>query len=233
MGLVPKDLAAMAYQLALGGIDLIKDDHGLANQAFSPFQARVSRCAEAVARANRETGRRSLYVVNVTAPSGRALPRAMAAASAGAGALVVSPGLSGWDVLRELAAADLPGLPLLCHPALLGTFVADRRHGFAHRVLFGQLPRLAGADAVIFPTYGGRFAFSRENCREIVEGTGEPFGSCRPTLPVAGGGISLDRLPALREFYGTDVVFLIGSWLRKAGPDLVENCRRFARAAGG
>lgn len=233
MGLAPEDLAAMAYQLAVGGIDLIKDDHGLADQACSPFAERVARCAEAVAKANRETGRRSLYIANVTAPSGQALPRALAAASAGAGGLVVSPGLAGWDALRELAAAARPGRPVLCHPALLGTFVADRRHGLAHGLLFGRLPRLAGADAVIFPTFGGRFAFSREDCREIVEGTGEPLGSCRPSFPVAGGGIGLDRLPELREFYGRDVVFLIGSRLRLAGPDLIENCRRFARAAGG
>lgn len=233
MGLPAKDLATMAYQLALGGIDLIKDDHGLADQAFSPFAERVARCTEAVAKANGETGRRSLYAPNVTAPTGLSLPRSLAAKVAGAGAVVISPGLAGWDAVREIAADARVALPVLCHPALLGTFVADPRQGIAHYVLFGQLPRLAGADAVIFPTHGGRFAFSAEDCRAIVAGTGDPLGPCRPAFPVAGGGISLDRLGELREFYGPDVVLLIGSWLRLAGPDLIANCRRFYRAVAG
>ena len=61
MGLSVADLAELAYRFALGGIDLIKDDHGLTNQSFCPFEERVCRCAEAVARANRQTGRRCLY----------------------------------------------------------------------------------------------------------------------------------------------------------------------------
>src|SRR5690606_2754524 len=56
MGLSAKALAEFAYRFALGGMDVIKDDHGLANQSFAPFKERVERCAEAVARANRETG---------------------------------------------------------------------------------------------------------------------------------------------------------------------------------
>jgi ribulose-bisphosphate carboxylase large chain len=50
-------LAEMAYQLALGGIDVIKDDHGLANQTWSPFEERVTACCAAVAKANEETGK--------------------------------------------------------------------------------------------------------------------------------------------------------------------------------
>ena len=68
LGLSPEGLAELAYRFALGGIDIIKDDHGLADQNFARFRDRVQRCAEAVARANRETGGRSIYVPNVTAP---------------------------------------------------------------------------------------------------------------------------------------------------------------------
>ena len=60
MGLPAADLADLAYQLALGGVDIIKEDHGLTDQPFAPFAERVPRCAEAVARANRQTGYRCL-----------------------------------------------------------------------------------------------------------------------------------------------------------------------------
>ncbi len=56
MGLSPKDLASQAYQFALGGIDIIKDDHGLGNQPFCPYDERVYRCAQAVSEANQKSG---------------------------------------------------------------------------------------------------------------------------------------------------------------------------------
>ena len=73
MGLSAADLADLAYQLALGGVDIIKEDHGLTDQPFAPFDERVPRCAEAVALANRQTGYRCLYVPNITAPAARSL----------------------------------------------------------------------------------------------------------------------------------------------------------------
>ena len=45
MGLPPEALAEEAYRCALGGIDLIKDDHGLMDQPFAPFRERVERAA--------------------------------------------------------------------------------------------------------------------------------------------------------------------------------------------
>src|SRR3569833_3722152 len=45
-GLPPEGLAAIAAQMAQGGLDFIKDDHGIANQAYSPFAARVHAIAE-------------------------------------------------------------------------------------------------------------------------------------------------------------------------------------------
>src|SRR5512143_1333908 len=97
MGLPPAALAELARQFALGGIDIIKDDHGLADQPFAPFRERVERCAEAVSRANRLTGYRCLYMANITGE--QALERALFARQAGAGALLVAPGLMGFDAI--------------------------------------------------------------------------------------------------------------------------------------
>src|SRR4029079_1413938 len=45
-------LAHLARVFALAGVDVIKDDHGLANQAFSPFAARVPAVQKAITEAN-------------------------------------------------------------------------------------------------------------------------------------------------------------------------------------
>ncbi|HEX9021055.1 MAG TPA: RuBisCO large subunit C-terminal-like domain-containing protein [Nitrospirota bacterium] len=228
MGLSCPELADLAYQFALGGMDIIKDDHGLTDQPCSPFEERVKRCAQAVQRANRETGRPSLYVANITAPNGDVRKRARIARKAGAGGLMVAPGLIGFDLMRELAGDDAIGLPIMTHPALQGSFVTGPG-GMSHGVIFGQLARIAGADATIFPNFGGRFSFSREECREIVAGTAEPMAHLKSIFPAPGGGMSLARVPEMLETYGPDLVFLIGGGLFKHGPDLVENCRYFRK----
>ena len=66
MGLEPAQLAALCGTFARAGIDLIKDDHGLADHPFCPFEARVEACLAAIEAAARETGRRALYVPNLT-----------------------------------------------------------------------------------------------------------------------------------------------------------------------
>jgi ribulose-bisphosphate carboxylase large chain len=226
------ELADLAYRFALGGMDIIKDDHGLTDQCCSPFEERVERCAEAVRRANRETGGQAIYVANVTAPNSAVAGRARFAKAAGAGGIMVAPGLVGFDLMRELADDAAIGLPVLTHPALQGSFVTGQG-GIAHGVIFGRLARLAGADATIFPNFGGRFAFTREECGEIVRGCIEPMGRLRTILPAPGGGMNLDRVPEMLETYGRDLIFLIGGGLFKHGPDLVENCRHFRKMVEG
>jgi len=226
MGLSSIELADLAYRFSLGGMDIIKDDHGLSDQSCSPFAERVKRCAEAVARGNRETGGRSIYVANITAPHKEVLKRARIAKDAGAGGLMAAPGLIGFDLMRELADDDTLALPILTHPALQGSFVTGP-NGIAHGVLFGQLARLAGADATIFPNFGGRFSFSGEECKAIVTGTQTPMGRIKPIFPAPGGGMSLEKVPEMLETYGRDLIFLIGGGLFKHGPDLVENCQYF------
>lgn len=230
MGLGVAELAEVAYRFALGGIDLIKDDHGLADQPFAPFAERAERCAEAVRRANAETGLSCLYVPNVGAPADRLMRRARQARALGAGGLLVAPGLMGWDGMRALAADPAIGLPILCHPALLGGFIAAPDGGIAHGVLFGQLARLAGADATIYPNWGGRFAFSRAACLDIAQACRAP-GPLPPIVPAPGGGMDLGRVPEMLAAYGNDVVLLIGGALHQQGPDLVGNCRRFRALA--
>lgn len=226
MGLSADELAELAYKCALGGIDIIKDDHGLTDQCFAPFAKRVKACAAAVARANRETGGASVYVANVTAGPRDIFRRAALAKEYGAGGLLVAPALVGLDTMRALADDDALGLPVISHPAFQGSYVIGG-DGLSHYALYGQIARLAGADATIYPNFGGRFSFSKAECSSIVDGTAAPMENVRPIFPCPGGGMSLERVPELLEVYGRDVIFLIGGGLFKHGPDLVANCRYF------
>lgn len=227
MGLSAEALAEQAYQMALGGIDLIKDDHGLANQPFAPYRERVERCASAVERANGETGYCCVYIPNISAAPHTLFERAALAKQAGAGGLMVAPGLVGLEAMRQLADDDRLDLPILSHPTVQGSFVTSPDQGIAHGVLFGLLARLAGADGTIFPNYGGRFSFSRAECADIAQASAAPLAHLRPIFPAPGGGMTLARVPEMLELYGREVIFLIGGGLHQRGPDLVDNCRYF------
>jgi len=215
LGLGAEALAELAYRYARSGIDLVKDDHGLANQAIAPFAARVEACAAAVARANAETGGRSVYVPNVSGPAPAVHARACAAKAAGAGAVMVCPGLVGFDAMRALADDDALALPVVSHPAFHGSFVASPDQGISHYVLYGSLQRLAGADASIYPNVGGRFAFSAEECREIADGCNDPFGGLAPIFATPGGGMQLETVPRMRGLYGDRVIYLVGGGLHR------------------
>ncbi|MCS6849120.1 MAG: RuBisCO large subunit C-terminal-like domain-containing protein [Anaerolineae bacterium] len=229
MGLSATELAELAYTLALGGIDIIKDDHGLADQPFAPFHERVARCAEAVSRANRITGLKCIYAPNVSGCGEETLRRAYSARQLGAGALLIAPGLVSFGMMQQIASDERIGLPILGHPALLGSFAVHPDYGISHYTIFGQLMRLAGADATIFPNYGGRFSFSQKACKAIAQAASEPMGRLRSIFPAPAGGMTIERVPEMRTVYGNDVILLIGGGLHTHSPDLLANCREFRR----
>jgi len=215
LGLSVPQLAQLAYGFARAGVDLIKDDHSLVDQASAPFGERVERCQEAVARANAETGGNALYFPNVTSVASVMSERAAAARRAGCRGVLVNALPVGLDAVGEIAATT--GLAIVSHPALAGAFFQPH-HGFAPDVLLGDLFRVAGSDAVIYPNVGGRFTFSAATCAAINARLRAPLGPVAPAFPAPGGGIDAGRVPHWIERYGADTIFLIGGSLY-AQPD--------------
>jgi ribulose-bisphosphate carboxylase large chain len=233
LGSSPRELARRAAEAALGGVDLIKDDHGLGDQEWAPFRERVLTVAEHVARANRASGGATLYAPNLTGPVDRLPERLETVAEAGLRAALVAPMLLGLDTVRALAATS--GLALIAHPAFAGSLVTGpgaTGHALPPGVLFGDLFRLAGADAVVFPHAGGRFPFALDDCRDLERHLTAPLGALRGALPVFAGGIDAARLEQVIPLYGADVVYLIGGSLflqpdvRAAASELARRVRR-------
>ncbi len=212
-----EELAALAGIFAAAGIDVIKDDHGLADQASTPFDARVRAVQHAVTMANRATGGRTLYAPSLTGGPKRQLTQLRSARDAGVGAVLIAPMISGLGALQELAGE---GLPILAHPALAG---ASR---IRQPLLLGKLFRLVGADAVIYPNHGGRFGFSSDLCREIASVLRTPWLGMAASVPVPAGGMHPDRVEELVDFYGRDVMLLIGGALLEAN-DVAAAARAF------
>jgi ribulose-bisphosphate carboxylase large chain len=155
------------------------------------------------------------------------------AKEAGAGGLMLMPGHCGLDFMRRVADDVSIDLPIMSHPAFLGSYVLSSEFGVNHRVLHGQLLRLAGADLSVFPNYVGRFAsYSRADCEGIAQGCTAPMGLLRPIFASPGGGIAPESFADMLTVYGPDVAFLMSSNLHRAGPDLAGTVRRFREMLG-
>jgi ribulose-bisphosphate carboxylase large chain len=227
MGLRPAQLGSLCSTFARAGLDLVKDDHGLADHPFCPFEARVEACLRAVEDAARETGRQALYVPNLIGSPERVRCQLAFARQAGVRAVMFSPMVGGLPSLAELAGlAD--GLPILAHPAFGGVLRA------LEPVLFGKLFRWFGADAVIYPHAGGRFSYSLETCVALAAELRRPHPRVRAAFPAPAGGIKAERVGELLDVYGPDCILLIGGSLYEAGDALFERTRyvveRLARA---
>jgi ribulose-bisphosphate carboxylase large chain len=215
-GMPSARLADLARRLAEGGIDCIKDDHGLADQAYSPFAERV----EAIAGALRMCGARTRYLPSLTGDLDKLRRQLDMARAAGIDAVMVAPMIIGLSNLHALAR-DNPDIAILAHPALSG---ASR---IAPPLLIGKLFRLFGAGAVVFPNHGGRFGYSPGTCKALAHAALDDWGEMRPAAPVPAGGMTLTRVPELLDFYGARVMLLIGGDLLAARERLVEETKAF------
>jgi ribulose-bisphosphate carboxylase large chain len=227
IGSTPAALAEMTRTFAGAGIDLIKDDHGWADQASAPFEARVAACQPAVDEANaaRRDGARSLYLPSLYGHHGQMQRQIEFARRRGVAAFLVAPMNCGVATFNALAREHRECV-FLAHPALAGC------GKLAPPLLIGRLFRLFGADVVIFPSHGGRFSYSRETCEAIARAARAlwPEAAIRPALPAPAGGMSVERVPELVREYGADTVLLIGGSLLIARERLAERSAAFVQA---
>jgi len=212
MGSSVSELADCCYQFACGGIDIIKDDHGLADQEFAPFEERIKACVSAVEKAADSTGRRSYYYPNVTAFASEAVERYRKAAELGADGVLLCPHIAGLETMHRLAQLDID-LPIMSHPSFSGGLTTIGEQGLSPDFLYGQLWRALGADFVIYPNKGGRFSFSLPECKAINDAARSKDSPFLSSFPTPGGGIDLETVNHWKNEYGTDVDFLIGGSL--------------------
>ena len=210
-----RTLAALAGRLSKGGLDFLKDDHGIADQHYSPFAERVPRIAEAMA-ANGKT----IYLPSLSGHLESMRKQVEIARAAGVKAVLIAPMIAGLSTFHALVR-DNPDIAFMAHPAMVGS------GQIAPPFLFGKLLRMLGADAVVFANHGGRFGYTPATCRALADMALKPWGALKPAVPVPAGGMTLARVSEMLQFYGKDVMLLIGGDLLSAGTRISEEAAKF------
>ncbi len=223
-------LADIAYMCAAGGAHLVKEDHGLTDQPCAPFRERVLRIGEAVAKANAQTGRKTLYFAGLAGCSEDLMENARFAKENGAHGLLIMPGLFGFDLVRRIALDDTLAMPVMTHPSFLGPYVLSKDTGLTHGLMFGTLQRIAGSDISVFPNVGGRFGFTADECMSIADACRDDCAPGPAIFPSPGGGMSVERAPDMIEMYGEDAVFLLGGSLLRYGDRIEQGLAKLHKA---
>ena len=225
-----ESLVSIAHAFALGGGDIVKDDQNLVDDDLEGFKRRVGACFEAVERANALTGRRCLYFPHLTAPLSHLHKYLEFLHWLGVRGVLICPMVIGLETAR--ACARDYGLVAMAHPAMTGSYTESDEQGIAHEILLGTLFRLAGADISIFPNFGGRFAFTRDQCMAIRERLLRPLPRMTAAFPCPAGGMQYRDLAGMSADYGAEAVFLVGASLLSHSDDLAASTEAFQAAIG-
>lgn len=226
LGLSPEKFAIMTGEFALGGGDIIKDDHGLTDQSFCNFYERTARCQEAVSEVYEKTGHKCLYFPNICSSRDEMDKQLCYAQKLSVEGILISPFLLGPDILCHIR--NNFNFIIMAHPSLTGTHFSSPIHGISPEFLLGTLFRLFGADISIYPNTAGRFGFTLAQCKRINENLSiKPLGNLKPSFGAPAGGMSMDNINHMALHYGHDVVYLIGGALQGYGTNLEKSTRAF------
>ena len=230
VGLNPKDTAQVAYEAALGGLDLIKDDETLTNQTFCPLFERLEAVMDALDRAKDETGKQVLYAVNVTTGGDRIVELAHKAVSAGANMLMVDVLTAGFSAIQALAEDPAINVPIHVHRTMHGALTRNPHHGIAMRPI-AKLVRSAGGDQLHTGSVSGKMGSKAgEVIADNIEIT-KPLSYLKPVFPVSSGGLHPGKVAAEISKLGTDIILQAGGGIHGHPDGTTAGTRAMLQAA--
>ncbi|HHZ16893.1 MAG TPA: RuBisCO large subunit C-terminal-like domain-containing protein [Peptococcaceae bacterium] len=209
-GLNPKQTAELAYEVALGGVDIIKDDELTADQPYCPLEERVKEVMKALKAADEEKGEKTIFTFNITDRTEKLRDNALRAIEAGANGLMVNTWTIGLDAARMLAEDPEINVPILSHPDLQGALSVSDSSGISVLLANAKLPRLAGMDMAILLSPYGKFPFSMDAFLNTSYAMASPWKNIKPMMLMPGGGTTQGHIEELIHKFGKDVIIAAG-----------------------
>lgn len=207
VGLDPRGTAEVAGAAVRGGLDLVKDDETLTDQAFCPMVPRVEEVMSALEKVELETGKKAFYAVNVTSGADQILERAERALEHGANMVMVDVLTAGFSSL-EVLSRNLK-VPIHVHRTMHGALTRDKAHGISMAVI-ARLVRLAGGTNLHTGTYLGKMAREAEENDRAKVALREEWHGKKRVFPVASGGVYPGNVHANLDGYGIDCIVQAG-----------------------
>lgn len=209
-GATPAALAKMFYELAMGGVNIVKDDELLADPKFCTIDARLGLMVQEFAKVKKETGRTVLYALNVTDAPLKQAANIDKALKAGANCLMFNVPTIGWASFAE-AVKQIDGrVPVLAHPDFAGAYFGSPNYGVSSQLILGKFMRMAGADFVVCPSAYGKVPMVPERVLQIGVALRAPFYDLKPVLPAPSAGMHPGQVQQLLNDFGGDTIVAAG-----------------------
>ncbi|KAF0114098.1 MAG: ribulose-bisphosphate carboxylase large chain [Hyphomonadaceae bacterium] len=216
LGLRPEPFAQACYDFWLGG-DFIKNDEPQGNQVFAPMKKVIPLVADALKRAQDETGEAKLFSANITADDHYEMcARAdfileTFGPDADKVAFLVD-GFVGGPGMITTARRQYPNQYLHYHRAGHGMITSPSAKRGYNAFVLGKMSRLQGASGIHVGTMGygkmegegddRQIAYMIE--RDSADGPiyHQEWYGMKPTTPIISGGMNAVRLPGFFENLG-------------------------------
>jgi 2,3-diketo-5-methylthiopentyl-1-phosphate enolase len=229
-GYPPQAGKDLFFEAARGGADIIKDDELLADAPFNTLEERIPLYMEAADKAEEEKGEKTLYAVNVTDRIPKVLENAEKAIELGTNCIMINYLTAGISVLRALAEDPSITVPILTHMDFAGALYESPFSGVASPLVLGKLPRLAGADIIVFPAPYGKAPYLKERYIQTAKTMTYPFHSITPVFPMPSGGIAQPMVDELMNDLGYDIVIGAGGAIHAHPMGAAAGSRAFRQA---
>ena len=112
-GATPENAGKLIRELAMAGIDWIKDDELFSDTDYCTVKARVRIAAEILKDVYEKTGKRVIYSPNITDRPDRMLDKAKMCKEMGIPGLMINALTVGWPAMQMIAENDEVDLPIL------------------------------------------------------------------------------------------------------------------------
>ncbi|MHA1777595.1 MAG: RuBisCO large subunit C-terminal-like domain-containing protein [Promethearchaeota archaeon] len=198
-GLSEADWAKAARRSFEGGLDIVKDDENLTSQDYCTFEKRAQLVLNECHRITNLTGRKLVYVANIThGDIDEMIRRGELIRSLGGNCLMIdilSTGISGVQTIRK----KFPHMILHGHRAGHGAQTIfpeikingqpmDFRHGISMKV-WTLIARLAGIDQFHIGAPLGKMEATSHTVLENLEACTRPLGHIKTMRPICSGGL--------------------------------------------
>lgn len=208
LGLSPAQTADMVRQVALAGVDFIKDDEVMANPPHSPLEARVAAVMRAVDEVADRTGRKVMYAFNISDEVESMFRHHNLVRRAGGTCVMVSVNSIGYmGVLALRRRCELPihahrnGWDMLTRCPHLGMEFAA----------WQKLWRLIGVDHLHVNGLRNKFWEPDDSVVASIRATMAPMLGGYHVMPVVGSGQWAGQAPeTYRRTQTVDLIYLAG-----------------------
>ncbi|MFI3284208.1 MAG: RuBisCO large subunit C-terminal-like domain-containing protein [Erysipelotrichaceae bacterium] len=199
-------------EVALGCVDLIKDDELMCNPSYNRVEERMKRYKEVALEVAEITGKETIYVPNITDRYSEMKKHAKYALEVGIKAVMVNFTFTGFDSFADICEEFGQDLFILGHYA--GVSIYDSyKTGISNAVYLGVLPRACQADAVMTMTSKDYSSLKGLDVYKTIQAQTNA-SMIHPLVPTLGGGVTILDLEEMISRFGKDIIIGIGGGIQ-------------------